>query len=79
MNNYTQLHNGDYYTSEYYHIYEYIINKYKRPHIMWPLPKEIIFKPLMTENEFLGEVQILHLFIILKHIQLKVMRIGIKN
>ena len=51
MNNYTQLHNGDYNTSEYYHIYEYIINKYKRPHIMWPLPKEIIFKPLMTENE----------------------------
>lgn len=51
MNNYTQLHNGDYYTSEYYHIYKYIINKYKRAHIMWPLPKEIIFKPLMTENE----------------------------
>ena len=53
MNNYTQLHNGDYNTSEYYHIYEYIINKYKRPHIMWPLPKEIIFKPLMTENELI--------------------------
>ena len=43
VNNYTQLHNGDYYTSEYYHIYKYIINKYKRAHIMWPLPKEIIF------------------------------------
>ena len=32
-------------------IFDTIINKYKRSSIIWPLPKEIKFKPLMSENE----------------------------
>lgn len=31
--------------------YNYIINKYKREDIIWPLPKDIKFKPFMTEIE----------------------------
>ena len=31
--------------------YNHIINKYKRASIVWPLPKEIKFKPIMTSVE----------------------------
>ena len=30
------------------------IDKYRRTSIIWPLPKEIIFKPLMTKNEIIA-------------------------
>ena len=31
----------------------HIINKYKRDHIVWPLPKEIKFRPIMSELELI--------------------------
>ena len=34
-------------------IFEQIVEKYKRSSIIWPLPKEIKFKPLMTNNEII--------------------------
>ena len=37
------------YTSDNYNIYESIINKYKRAEIIWPLPKEIKFRPYMGD------------------------------
>ena len=35
-------------------ILEQIVSKYKRSSIIWPLPSEIKFKPIMTENEIIA-------------------------
>jgi len=34
--------------------FDFIINKYKRDSIIWPLPKEIKFMPIMSKNEIIA-------------------------
>ena len=43
------LINSTYYNSENYFEYKQIIEKYKRTDIIWPLPKEIKFRPVMSD------------------------------
>ncbi len=59
--------------TEYKEEYEFILNKYMRTSIEWPLPGKIKYKPLLTKKE-------LSLLIInSKVIQLKVMLNGMIN
>ena len=48
-NNKKKFSNNDKFSN--YCIYEPIILKYKRSNIIWPLPKEIKYKPIMSEDE----------------------------
>ena len=34
--------------------FDFITNKYKRDSIIWPLPKEIKFMPIMSKNEIIA-------------------------
>lgn len=41
-------------TLKYEKIFEQIVGKYKRSSIIWPLPREIKFRPIMTKNEIIA-------------------------